>query len=113
MKAERIQKAQSISKKLLSEYILQDLQELSVDFWIITITQVIISNDLSYMDIYVSSLKNMENLTKSLWEIAPNMQKILGKKIDFIKVPRIRFRYDESWIQSFQVYKTIKELPSK
>lgn len=77
MKQERIQKAQSISKKILSEYIINELQELSVHHGIITITELKISADLSYLDAYVSCLNANETLTKSLAEHAHQMQHLL------------------------------------
>lgn len=113
MKQDRLNRAQSISKKLISEYLIQDLQELSSDFWIITVLDVKISQDLSYLDVFVSSLKSSENLTKSLAEHAHEIHHMLGKKIDFIKVPKIRFRYDDTWESSFNVYQTIQNLDTK
>ena len=110
MKQERLKRAESISKKLLSEYLISDLKELSADFGIITITEVSISNDLSYLDISVSALKNPELLTKRLWDYAHEIHGFLGKNIDFIKVPRVRFRYDMSWERSFDIYTTIQKL---
>lgn len=62
------------------------------------------------MDIHVSSLKNEDILCKKLAEFAPHMQGFLGKKIDFIKVPKIRFRYDETGKDSFKIYQTIQDL---
>ena len=110
MKSERIQKAQSISKKIISEYIVTELQELSIEHGIITVTHTKISQDLWYIDTYVSCLNNPEKLCKSLAEHAHNIQRVLAKKIDFLKVPRLRFRYDESGESSSEIYKTIKDL---
>ena len=113
MKQDRLKRAESISKKLLSEYLISEFQELSVDFWIVTITDVSISSDLSYLDISVSSLRNTEELTKKLSEHAHEMHRFLGKKIEFIKVPRIRFRYDETGKTSFEFHQTLHELDIK
>jgi len=110
MNSQRIQKGQNISRKLIGEYLSQFHQELSTEFGIITVTQVIISTELSYMDVYVSSLKNEEYLTKSLAEVASDIQRILAKKIDFLKVPKLRFRYDESGKNSFEIYSKIQTL---
>ncbi len=110
MKLERIKRAESISKKIIREYLIQDLQELSEDFGIITVLDVKVSQDLSYLDIYVSSLKNPDSLTKTLAEHAHNLQHLLGKKISFIRVPKVRFRYDETWKNSFHIYQTIQNL---
>ncbi len=113
MKQDRIQKAESISQKLIGEFMIQELQELTVNFWIVTITEVKISHDLSYMDISISSLKQSDMLTKKLAEYAPMIQRMLGKKIEFIKVPKIRFRYDDTGETSFEIYKTIQNLDIK
>ncbi len=113
MKSERIQKAQSISKKIISEHIIFQLQDLSIAHWLITVTDVKISPDLSYLDIYVSSLREHDSLCKNLAENAHEIQRMLWKKIDFIKVPKIRFRYDDSWKTSSHIYETIKHLDEK
>ena len=110
MKIERLKKVESISKRLISEYLIQDFQELSVDFGIITVLWVKISQDLSYLDVYVSSLKNEDLLAKSLADSAHQIQRLLWKKIDFIRVPKVRFRYDDTGESSFQIYQTIQEL---
>lgn len=77
MKNDRILKAQSISKKIISEYIIYELQELSLDYGLITVTEIKISPDLSYIDTYVSSLKNEDTLCKSLSQHAPSIQRKL------------------------------------
>lgn len=110
MKQDRLQKAQSICKKLVSEYLHEHLMEESINHGIITVTDVKMSSELSYLDVYVSSLKNEETLTKSLSSYAEEIQRLLAKKINFMKIPKIRFRYDETGKDSFEVYQTIKSL---
>lgn len=113
MKQERLIRAQSISKKIISEYIITELQELSSEHWIITITEVKISNDLWYMDVFVSCLRQAETLTKALSEHAHPLHRSIWKKIDFVKVPKLRFRYDDSGKDSFEIYTVIKNLDLK
>lgn len=110
MKQDRLVKAQSISQKIISEYLTTDMKDLIQVYWIVTITQVEISGDLSYMDVYVSCMMNTENLTKALSEYAHILQRKLWKNMAFIKVPKIRFRYDESWKHSSNIYSAIKNL---
>lgn len=111
MKQERITRAESISKRLISEFIITKLQELSAEYGIITITKIDISSDLSYLDVYVSSLKPWaETLVKALAEHAHPIHRLLGQKIDFIKVPKIRFRYDETGKHSFDIHQTLQEV---
>ncbi len=110
MKQDRLLRAESISKKIVSEYIIMEFPELWSEHGIITVVDVKISSDLGYMDVFVSALNNIDTLTKSLSEHAHNLHRSLWKKIDFIKVPKIRFRYDDSGKDSFEIYNTIKSL---
>jgi len=113
MKQERLIKAQSISKKLISEFIITELRELYSEHGIITVTDVKISSDLWYVDVLVSCLQDTANLTKSLSEYAHPIHRMLGKKVGFVKVPKLRFRYDDSGKDSFEIYNTIKNLDKK
>jgi len=112
MKQDRLVRAQSISKKIIWEYFITNARELTTTFGIITITYIDISSDLSYMDIHVSSMMNHDWLTKELSQHAHPLQRVLGKEIAFIKVPKIRFKYDTSWKDSSEIYSTIKNLNS-
>lgn len=97
MNNERIKKLESLTKELVTWFIFEELEDYEKDFWIITITWVKISSDISYLDIYVSSLLNWNLLTKTLAKHNYWIQKKLNKAIDIRKLPRIRFRYDSSW----------------
>ncbi len=80
----------------MSEHLSRENDVLQEIHQIITITRVHITPDSSYMDVYVSALKNPETLTKHLAEHAAVFQKNIWKHIGFMKVPKIRFRYDAS-----------------
>jgi len=113
MKQERIQKAESITQQLIANYLIEEAQELSIEYWIVTVTDVKMSQDLSYLDVYVSSLKKTEGITKELAEHAHKIHRMLWRKIQFIKVPKIRFRYDESGEISFWITQAISNLDIK
>lgn len=111
MKHDRLLKAQSICQKLISEYFQESLESDDLlAHGIITVTDVKISQELSYLDIYVSALKGEDLLTKTLAKYADEIQRLLGKKIEFIKVPKVRFRYDASGKESFEIYSAIEEV---
>lgn len=112
MKEERRKKAEAICKKLISQYIVQELPELAETFGVVTVTQVEISSELSYIDIYVSAIYNKETLTKTLADSAHPLHRLLAKNIDFIKVPRVRFRYDESGEHLEHIAKVLHDLES-
>ncbi len=97
MNTQRIKKLERVSRELVTNYIFEWLEDSEKTFWIITVTWVKISSDLSYLDIYVSSLKNQEILTKTLAKHNNEVQARFNKAMDIRKLPRIRYRYDDSW----------------
>lgn len=110
MKAERRKKAESICAKIIAEY-LRDLQEVYTDsYGIITLNRVKITDDTSYMDIYVSSQKQAHALTKELAQHAHKMTRSLGKQVAFMKVPKLRFRYDHGGKTMAHIYDTLSQV---
>lgn len=97
MNQERIKKLESAIFELASSFLLEQVKEIESDFWIINITWVKLSSDLTYLDIYVSSFKNQDILTKTLADYAKDIQRFLAKKMTLRIVPRVRFRYDDKW----------------
>jgi ribosome-binding factor A len=97
--------------KIASDYIIEELKEESQDFGIITITESKISPDFSYVDFYVSSITQSELLTKFLAVHAQEIENRMCRKMSIRKVPKVRFRYDESGKTAFEIYQEIKKLP--
>ena len=97
MNKERIKKLERISRELLTNFIFEELDDSQLIFWIITITWVKISSDLSYLDIFVSSMINWDTLPKTLAKHNREIQSRLNKALNIRKLPKIRFRYDNSW----------------
>lgn len=113
MKQERRKKAEAISKKLISWYFAQELPELSDMYGIVTVTGVDISSDLSYIDVYVSALRDKETLPKTLSESAHKIHRLLAKNIDLVKVPKVRFRYDDGGEILWDISEIITSLDTK
>ncbi len=110
MKKERLQKLEWIMKELVTELIFREVEDIENKFWLITVTAIKISTDLSYLDTYISSLRNWEELTKFLAWYAHNIERQIAKKVSIRKIPKLRFRYDPSWEISWNVINTIKNL---
>lgn len=110
MNKERLKKIESESKKILSNIIFEEASDLLGDFWIITITEVKISNDFSYLDLFVSSIKNKEILTKKLAKINHIVQHRYNKAINIRKLPKIRYRYDDKWETSSKILDTLSNI---
>lgn len=110
MNKDRLERLESISKQLIWEFLLEDIKEIEEDFQLINISWVKISSDISYLDVFVSSFKNSDKLTKTLAKYAPELTRKLHKKLTIRKLPKIRFRYDESWKISEGILNTINNL---
>jgi len=110
MNLERIKKLERVSRELVSSFIFEELEDAELTFWIITITWVKISSDLSYLDIFVSSLLNWEILPKTLAKHNREIQWRFNKSLNIRKLPKIRFRYDNSWSNWQEVCDIINEI---
>lgn len=113
MNQERIKKLERISIELITNFIFEELDDSELTFWIITVTSVKISTDLSYLDIYVSSLLNWDILTKTLAKHNREIQSKFNKALNIRKLPKIRFRYDDTWAIWEEVCKVINEIWKK
>jgi len=110
MKESRRKKGQEIAKEIIGRYIVEELDHEAINFGIITVTEVIISPDVSYLDAYVSSLKKSEELTKYLAKSAKEIERKLCKSLSITKIPKVRFRYDDNGKQNSEIYQKIKNL---
>lgn len=110
MNKDRIKKLESVSREIISNLIFECLEDYEKEFGIITITEVVISSDLSYLDVWVSSLKNCEILAKTLAKHNNEIQSKYNRAINIRKLPRIRYRYDNKWAIWQQVCETIKNV---
>lgn len=97
MNIERIKKLESVSREIISNLIMEEVEDIQSDFWIINITDIIISTDLSYLDVWVSSFKNQEILPKTLAKHNYEIQRKYNRMINIRKLPKIRYRYDSKW----------------
>lgn len=113
MNTERIKKLERVSRELVSNFIFEELEDAERTFWLITVTSVKISSDLSYLDIFVSSLLNWDILTKALAKHNRQIQWKFNKALSIRKLPKIRFRYDNSWANWQEVCDIINQISKK
>jgi ribosome-binding factor A len=110
MNQERLKKLESVTRQLVSSYIFEEMGEDALEFGLINITDIKISNDLSYLDIFVSSFQNQDMLTKALAKHASAVQRKFNKAVSIRKLPKIRFRYDDSGATGQKINETINSL---
>jgi ribosome-binding factor A len=90
----RLKKLESVSKELISKLIFEELSDNENNFGIITITDIVISTDLSYLDVWISAFKNQDILAKTLAKHNNKIQSKYNKAMKIRKLPKIRYRYD-------------------
>ncbi len=93
VKTERI--ADMIQKEL--SYILQ-LEVRDSDIRFVTITDVHVTNDLSFAKVYVTVLREdkKDETLKALKEASGFLRTELAKRVDIRHIPELQFVYDES-----------------
>ncbi len=110
MNKERLKKLEATSHKVLSDIIFEETSEIWTDFWLITITEIEISPDLSYLDVWVSAFKNEDILAKTLAKKNHIIQSRYNKTINIRKLPKIRYRYDNKGKIWQTICETINEI---
>ncbi len=107
---QKLKKFENIARKLISDTIAEDIEIDHKTYGLINVTDIKLSTDLSYLDVYVSSFKNPDDLTKYMWEHAHHIQKKIGKNLATYKIPKVRFRYDNSGENSQDINSIIRNL---
>jgi len=113
MKQNRLKRMNSMLKEIVWTSILQNTLEIRSDFWLITVNSVKLSSDMSYLDVFVSSIKNKELLCKTLANYAQIIKEDINKKITLRKTPIVRFRYDNEMEFSTDLISKINALETK
>lgn len=80
------------------------------DFKNVTITDVDVTNDLSFAKIYFTTLNNKEKVEKDLNNASGFFRSELSKRLDIRHTPELRFIFDESIEYGQKIEKIIEEL---
>ena len=80
----------------ISTIIEEEIKDIRIGF--VTITDVKMTNDLSYAKVYVTVLNDEERDTtiKALNNASKFIEMELSKRVDIRKMPELKFVYDES-----------------
>lgn len=103
----------TLSKIFLEEdFVGSDLEGVSI-----TVSEVRISPDLKNATVFVSPLggKAPENFIKLLNTIAPQLQHILGKSLKLRYIPKLFFKFDDSFEKAHKMemlFESVKSKPS-
>lgn len=98
-------------KKSIQKHISKIVQNIAINIKdnIITVTNIDIANDLSKSNIYVSILKNKENIIKQLNNSSKEIKHSLTTKMKKYKIPAIHFLIDKSLENERKITKLLQK----
>ncbi len=105
LKGERV--ASDMQRELCNILLLEAKDK---DFKNVTITDVDVTNDLSFAKIYFTTLDNKEKVEKDLNNASGFFRSELSKRLDIRHTPELRFIFDESIEYGQKIEKIIEEL---
>ena len=105
LKGERV--ASDMQRELGNILLLEAKDE---DFKNVTITDVEVTNDLSFAKIYFTTIDNREKVEKDLNNAAGFFRSMLAERLEIRHTPELRFIFDESIEYGAKIEKIIEEL---
>ena len=105
LKGERV--ASDMQRELGNILLLEAKDE---DFKNVTITDVEVTNDLSFAKIYFTTTDNREKVEKDLNNAAGVFRSMLAERLEIRHTPELRFIFDESIEYGAKIEKIIEEL---
>ena len=107
----RLQKIETLLLREISTYILQSVIKDPRVSPHLTLHRAVISKDLQYAKIYVTSFENIEMLDEGVMALnhaAGFIQKMLGKTLKTRNTPKLTFYSDTSIKEGFEINQLIK-----
>ncbi|HAK47570.1 MAG TPA: 30S ribosome-binding factor RbfA [Spirochaeta sp.] len=109
----RLQRVENMVREIISEMIMKGIIKDPRISSLISISKIDISKDLSFARIYISGFEN-EKKTKSsvdgLNSAAGFIQKHLGKKMHTRTTPKLKFIFDSSIRDGFEMTKKLESM---
>lgn len=105
LKGERV--ASDMQRELGNILLLEAKDE---DFKNVTITDVEVTNDLSFAKIYFTTTDNREKVEKDLNNATGFFRSMLAERLEIRHTPELRFIFDESIEYGAKIEKIIEEL---
>lgn len=117
MNKKRTARISSEVKREISKIIVNDLNDprLTIDA-MVSVTDVEVTNDLSYADVYISVLgdeKNKDDVMEALDQATGYIKILIGERMRLRTMPEFRFKFDESIERGAYMDKLIAETIAK
>jgi len=110
-----IKRLESDLKKALTEILREEAKDPDIGF--LTVTDVDLTNDLSYLTIHFTVFETEETTRESVLKALERSKKflrtLLMERVKMRKAPELRFRYDESLETGNRIEKGLKKVLDK
>lgn len=106
----RLERIAHALQKIAGEVVVTSAQNREHDFGIISTHHAEISKDLSYVDIFVSSEKNVSHLLEFVRPLSHTVKHRIATEIHLRKLPEIRWRIDTEKQKQHTILSLIHEL---
>jgi len=114
MGTRRQRKAANLMQEEISEIVTRKLRDPRVAG--VTVTEVRVSPDLRYADVYVTKLGDEEERKAALAGLtaaAGYLRHELGTRVDLRFLPELRFHLDEAWERGARIEALLEELATQ
>ncbi len=111
MEFKRAQRVEGLILGEISNILLRNIKDPRIGF--VTITKVIVSDDLRHAKVYVSIMgeeKEKKNSLKGLHSAAGFIRKELGHRVHLRYVPEVVFKLDDSMEKSARILSLLSDL---
>ena len=111
MGTKRAARVKEAMKKEISDILQREIKDPGIGF--VTLTDVEVSKDLRYVNVYVSVYGSQESKTESMEALERAKGFIrteIGKRIRLRHTPEISFHFDDSMERSERIFRILKEV---
>ncbi|MBI5286778.1 MAG: 30S ribosome-binding factor RbfA [Deltaproteobacteria bacterium] len=111
MTSRRAERVGGLLREEISSILRNEIKDPRIGF--ITITRVVVTNDLSLARVFFSIIGTKEDRDRSIEGLnsaSSYIRRALGKRLNLKHIPDINFRFDESLEYSSRIEELIKEI---
>ena len=113
MNIKRVRRISSEIKKVISSSIINSLKDPRIDKLNVSVTEVKVTNDLSFATVYIAVIGDDEKKKQTLEGLNKAkgfLKKQIGENVDLRHVPQLIFKIDETSEQSMHIENLIKSI---
>lgn len=73
--------------------IISEYKPYNIEHYIITVNNITLSNDISNMTVYISSMPKNNDVILAFYPMTNKYRYLLGQKVKLRRIPRLKFEY--------------------